>query len=45
MNNKERQQKYRDARKEAGLILYRRYIRPEWASALDELLKKLEGNS
>ena len=45
MTNKERQQKLREARKEAGLILYRRYIKPEWILALDELLKKLEGNS
>lgn len=45
MTNKARQQKYRDARKEAGLVLYRRYIKPEWTAALDEYLKKLEGNS
>ena len=43
MTNKTRQQKLREARKEAGLVSYRRYIKPEWASALDELLKKLEG--
>lgn len=45
MTNKARQQKYRDARKEAGLVLYRRYIKPEWTAALDEFLKKLEGKS
>lgn len=42
-NNKTRQQKYRDARKEAGLVLYRRYVKPELIPALDECLKKLEG--
>lgn len=45
MTNKSRQKKFREARKEAGLVLYRRYIKPEWIAALDEYLKKLEGNS
>lgn len=43
MNNKSRQQKFRDARKDEGLVCYRKYVKPEWIPALDEFLKKLEG--
>jgi hypothetical protein len=41
MTNKNRQQKYRDARKDAGLVSYRRYIKPELIPALDALIAKL----
>lgn len=42
MTNKDRQKKFRDARKEAGLVSYRRYIRPELVAVLDKLLKQLK---
>lgn len=42
MTNKTRQQKFRDARKEAGLVSYRRYIRPELVTVLDKLLEQLK---
>ncbi|MGZ8442557.1 MAG: hypothetical protein ACXWXZ_04075 [Candidatus Binatia bacterium] len=42
MSAKTRQQKYRDACKDAGLVSYRRYVKPEWVAALDECLRKLD---
>lgn len=41
MTNKTRQQKYRDARKDEGLVCYRKYVKPEWIAALDALIQKL----
>jgi hypothetical protein len=32
----------RDRRKAAGLVEYRKYIKPEWKTKLDEFVKQLE---
>ena len=41
MSNKERQKKFRDGKKERGLVLLRLWIKPEWKQAIMDYVNKV----
>jgi hypothetical protein len=43
-SNSQRQQAFRDRKRQEGLKLLRLYVRPEWIPTIDALIDKLQEN-